>query len=92
LINTELRFRGILLCRSLEKSKFLAHPVICAKKNESEIKQMFVEIDENKFVNLGRVFAVWISKTDNHYVCRFHIGEGLEETSRTFETQAEASK
>ena len=53
---------------------------------------MFVEIDENKFVNLERVFAVWITKADNHYVCRFHIGEGLEETSRTFETQAEASK
>jgi hypothetical protein len=53
---------------------------------------MFVEIDWNKFVNLDRVFAIRVIKTENHNVCRFYILEGLEETSRTFETEADARK
>jgi hypothetical protein len=53
---------------------------------------MFIEIDENKFVNLDRVFSIFVIKAANHYVCRFNIEEGLEESSRTFETEAEARK
>jgi hypothetical protein len=53
---------------------------------------MFIEIDENKFVNLDCVFSILVIKTEKHYVCRFNIEEGLEETSRTFETEAEARK
>jgi len=53
---------------------------------------MFIEIDENKFVNLDCVFSIKVIKTGKHYVCTFYIGEGLEETSRTFETEAEARK
>jgi hypothetical protein len=51
---------------------------------------MFIEIDENKFVNLDRVYSTLVIKPEKHYVCRFNIEEGLEETSRTFETEAEA--
>jgi hypothetical protein len=53
---------------------------------------MFIEIDENKFVNLDGVYSILVIKTEKYYVCRFNIEEGLEETSRTFETEAEARK
>lgn len=53
---------------------------------------MFIEIDKNKFVNLDRVFSILVIKTEKHYICRFNIEKGLEETSRTFGAEAEARK
>jgi hypothetical protein len=53
---------------------------------------MFVEINEDKFVNLDRVFSIETMKIHNKYVCKFYIGEGLEETSKAFETESEARK
>jgi hypothetical protein len=53
---------------------------------------MFVEINEDKFVNLDRVFSIETMKISDKYVCKFHIGEGLEETSKAFETESEARR
>lgn len=53
---------------------------------------VFVEISEDKFVNLDRVFSIETMKISNKYVCRFNVGEGLEETSKAFETESEVRR